>query len=424
MLADSESRVKMLFRDLFWVAAFIAVHLLVLVSIGTEIRFTEEIYNGKIAYYIMHHGLTFNRHLQFAAFAGGTFIEGLLLIPAFKLFGMNLFALKFVPILFSAGALWIWRVFLRRNFSVTAAGAMSWLMLFSPPFFTKISCVAWGNHLESTLLLAVGLLLFDLSTHNAHPHIGAFLFGIWSGFSFYFIPSYLLLLVAAGISLLIISVKNYNWFQYRYFAPGMLIGLIPWIYVNLVWNFQGVGIFRKFNTVDAHSFARLGRLILKNIPVSTGFIPGYGRNTLVLGLAYWGIAIFLAAGYVMYRGRKKKLPGLLPIGIYIILFCIAAAVGNFKFKPVSPAVAFRSFRYLAPVYPMFLAFIACGYAAWQQSGKLFIRRLVTILLIILISAGAISTARMIKPPASWNKVFAPVDYRGLVTSRNIMKFRE
>ncbi|MBN1356219.1 hypothetical protein JXA40_08125 [bacterium] len=410
-------------QDLIWIVVFLAFRFWTLLSIGSDIVFTEEIYNGRIGYEIMKHGLRFGRDMQFLPFAGGTYVTGLMAAGTFALFGLNLFALKMIPLLFFTGAFWIWRIYLRRYFSLTSANAMSLLLLFPPPFLNKIATVAWGNHLESTFLIATGLFLVASTLNADRPVFRALILGLWSGLSLYFIPSYLLFLAAAGIFLAGKSLK------YRFRLPwialslGFLIGLVPWMMVNILWQFKGLRIFGRFGHLPVDFLDRVGKFWWIHVPKSTGFMFGHDSGVWIAGMVYWIIALMVFLGVFIPSIRLKAYSGSGIIWIYILLFAPAFAASSFDFKPVGPPAEFRTYRYLAPLYPMLLACVSLGVGGWIASGRKSIKVVGIMLLSLMVAAGLAGTIRLWEPPSGWMGVFNTQDYSGIGDFRELKEFK-
>jgi len=408
--------------DILWIACFLLVHLIVLFSIGSEIQFTEEIYNGRIAYRIINSGFDFNENMQFLPFAGGTFIEALLIIPAFKLFGYNIFALKIVPILFITGALWMWRIYFRNNFSLLTANMMSLLMVFSPPYLMKISCVAWGNHLESVLLLSTALVLMTKSFGQKRAGLWAFVLGLWSGFSIYFIMSYLVIIFAGSIVIgwrRLVCRFEYPW---RLLGSGFLIGMVPWLCINIAWGFKGVRIFQTYNKVNEQFVYRLYHFFTVDLPTSTGFFSGYGKDVLIAGLIYWCFCLVIWSGVFAGSSDRECFSGSNIIWVYIILYSLAYASGSFRFKQVPSPFEFRSYRYLAPLYPMLFACVAIGFGGWIESGKKYFVKIVVVIYAFIIIASAVSVVKILKPVSMWDEVFQQRNFTEIQGYRMVKEY--
>jgi 4-amino-4-deoxy-L-arabinose transferase-like glycosyltransferase len=410
-------------QDLAWVILFFGTRLLILLSIGQKIVFSEELYNGRIGYEILTNGFTLNPQFQFLPFAGGTLVEGFLSIATFKLMGYSLFSLKIIPVLFITGAVWMWRIYLRQTFSLLSANIMTLFMLFPPPFLSKISTVAWGNHLESTFLIATALVLVSLSMNARHRSGWTVWLGIWSGLSIYFISSYLLLMIAGGMVIMTQSLMYRLRFHWRSFFAGLCVGLVPWIATNILWNFRGLKVFGSFNQVPVDLGTRFIQFVMIHLPTSTGFFDGYGSDVRWSGSIYWFIGLILVMGVRIPHSRRRAFSGSGIIWLYMVLFWVAVSVGSFHFKPVESPLEFRSYRYLAPLYPMLFATMALGASGWIHASKRCIRVTGLIMVSCILGAGIISTYRLLEPPSKWFGVFAAQDYSGLKEHRQLMEFQ-
>jgi hypothetical protein len=159
-----------------------------------------------------------------------------LLIPAFSIFGVNVYSLRLVPILFGLIALIFFYLFSRQLFNQKIAMLSSFLLTLSPTF---IFFNRQGIYANSIILLPIfaSLYFFILGFHNkkAWPfYIGSFIFGIGitTKLTFWWI-------IPSTIFLFYANRKNFSlrWQEAAFCIFSGIIGSLPIILYNIQTGF-------------------------------------------------------------------------------------------------------------------------------------------------------------------------------------------
>src|SRR2546426_4355660 len=201
----------------------------------------EELYRGAIAQELVTGlKLPFTEY-RADNYSGGSLVIGPLAAGFSLLFGPTVFALKLAPLLLFTLALAFWYWTIQRYAGERVAGYFAVLFCVSPPLFTTYSVTAMGFHSESIVFSALTVLLLFrmLSEEKPSPAVPALL-GLTAGFGFWFAYIY-------GLTLL--AMLGF-WFWHDkeilrrprvlWFALGFLLGISPWILMNLQTHFAGL----------------------------------------------------------------------------------------------------------------------------------------------------------------------------------------
>jgi 4-amino-4-deoxy-L-arabinose transferase-like glycosyltransferase len=225
---------------------FVAGRLLYLVLIdpGSLLVYpAEELYRGTIAQEIVT-GLKMP-FTEYRAdnYSGGSLVVGALASGFFRVFGSTVFALKLAPLLLFTLALLFWYWTLQRYAGERVARYFALMFCFSPPLFTAYSVTAMGFHSESIFFSALSaFLLFTMLSDDESSMAYPALLGLTAGFGLWFAYIYGLTLVAMLVF----------WFwqdhgvlwraRFGCFALCFVVGVSPWIILNVQTNFAGLMI--------------------------------------------------------------------------------------------------------------------------------------------------------------------------------------
>src|SRR5438445_3410102 len=344
---------------------FVASRLLYLVLIHPSYlspQLDDELRVGTMA-----HELVTGPTLPFTEYRGsnwmlGTLVMGALASGFFLLFGPTLFALKLAPLLLFTFALAFWYWTIRRAAGERVAGYFALLFCFSPPLLTAYSVAAPGGHGESLLFsaLTVFLLFRMLSDEKGSPAFPALL-GLTAGVGLWFDYIYGLTLLAT-LGFWLWRDKGRFW-QPRalWFALGFVIGLSPWIGINMQTRFAGLVIYDK--TVWEHfrlaylwdGLAHPGRLapveFLRTIAFEDDWTLYRRAVNLLYSLLY--LVPIVTAGILHLKtvqseptGPSPTEPTLVAFGmLYLLVLPLAVQFSDFRYA-----------RYYVPAYP-FLFFL-------------------------------------------------------------------
>ena len=362
--------------------------------------------------------------------SGGTLVSGILTAPFFFLFGPSLISLKLLSLLFSLGTLILWYKFLDEYFSRSIALLFSVFFILAPPFYSKVSLIAWGNHCESNFFTIIAIILFFkiiYADKKSNPMKNSYflLFGLLSGFSIYF--SY--------ISLITIITLFALWFiwdkgfflkkSFFIYLAGSFAGFSPWIGYNLYQrDVNGFKLFSdeflakvdyKYNI--SYLTKKFYQIFLKDVPLSFGFGIGWDSIDIISYLYYFvfifSFLVFLFV-YLMPLNKKlrnkshpvgnnlkpseESLKKLLPV-TYIIIFLSIFTFSGFYNPKIVELEWFdvSKYRYYAPLYPFIFLTITLGLKTiWSEFNNTVLKILSVLTFVFLIAAGLYSNLRLIR----------------------------
>lgn len=122
---------------------------------------------------------------------GGRIIVSILAIPFYISLGGSIISIKLIEILFWLASLIMWYLFCYKFFGKNTAYLMSLFFILSPPLMIKASLITTGAHNEIVLLsITIIFILFNMLFYKKKYYI--FLFGLLSGFLFYFTPLFII----------------------------------------------------------------------------------------------------------------------------------------------------------------------------------------------------------------------------------------
>lgn len=189
--------------------------------------------------------------------SGGQILSALLSAVAFKVFGASYWALKLVPVLFSALTIAFLFLFLERWYGLRAAWIGSLLWLFGPAAYIDYSTSNYGNHSE--VLAFVALTLFPLwrrfvdGDRSTTTHV---LLGLTCGLAVWYSLSSLLLLVLYAALWFVVERDFIRTRGFLAFALGVIVGMLPLWHVMATYDApQAEWMENKFAGEDAGLFS-------------------------------------------------------------------------------------------------------------------------------------------------------------------------
>lgn len=357
--------------------------------------------------------------------SGGTLVDGILTVPLFFLFGPSLFSLKILPIIFSLGTLLLWYKFLNDYFSESVAIIFSLLFIFSPPFYSKASLVAWGNHSESSFFSILSILLFfkSFNLNKEKKYLGNWyfiLFGFLSGFSLYFSYIYLVTLLALFVIWFILDRSFFLKKNFILYIITSVLGFSPWIGYNLYQlDSNGFALFSKPFVAKieqkrrvGYFFKKLYLIVFRDIPFSFGFDIAEFKNIDIISYIYHFLFIFLWVVFLffclktLFEGLKNKkneeniiqcVKELLPT-IYIVIFLLIFTFSGLYNPKIVELEWFdvSKYRYYSPLYPFIFLIIALGLRTiWREYRSSFPKIFIILSFSFLVTVGFYSNLKFI-----------------------------
>lgn len=339
-------------------AAFLLMRLAVLFFFIQHTFQCEELLQGAIAKEIM--GGTGLPLLEYQAtpYSGGSLLDAIITIPFFAVFGANLFALKLVPLFFSAVTLALLFLFAWRHFNPRTAYITAFLFILASPLWIAATLANEGSHAESLVFTVAALFLFyEIIFKRKTKPIYYFSFGFICGMGLYWIYTFLLTL---GLILLI-------WFRhdkkiffskgFYLFWLGLLAWMIPWLGYNLTNGFKGPrDVFSVFLEPDYSStkawvdaVSRFLRNVRFTRMLDLAGIGGLSYNLLNRAwlLLYWAGFIFILKSckfsLKMLLFSKESFVAIFPLSLLIVASIYGIDPGESAY--------FMDWIYLVPILP-------------------------------------------------------------------------
>jgi len=364
-----------------WSVVFLAARLLVLFSAAPEINSHDELYAGAAALEIAAgRGLPLPL-MAHVAYCGGPLVIGALARPLFDMLGQNIVALRLPSVLMATltAGLWIWiagRLFGRR-----AAHLTGLLMVLAPPFWARLTIMAWGNHVESTLPGAVAcacLVALHAGDDGLRPWDGratarialSTTLGLALGLSLFFSYAALVYTVAIGLVMLLLGVEVMRSWATVATVVGAALGALPAIGLHVAWQSRGLADLAPLARPSTP--APWQRALDLTYHEARHYLAPHLELTPLIEATTWAAAI-AAISYGLWRLFRATRPGhrvaaealvVLPVVVFIGLYSLS----SFPLGPRS--MGFFGYRYLALATPPLLVAIAAlltrlsGKAAW------------------------------------------------------------
>ncbi len=387
----------------------------------------EERTNGCIAKDIIDNKLKMPFYdYQAYPHSGGTLVSGILTVPLFFLFGTSLFSLKLLPILFSLGTLFLWYKFLYEHFSQSTAIIFSILFILSPPFYTKASLIAWGNHCESGFFSILSIVIFFKiflmdNEENLKKNGYLVLFGLLSGISMYFSYIYFVTLITLFILWFALNKSFFLKKNFILYLITSVLGFSPWIGYNLYQlNSNGFALFSKpfiAKIEQRHSInyflKKFYWIVFRDIPFSFGFEIAKFKNVDIISYIYHFIFLFLfvVMSFFSFKSLFKELKDkknkgnmvqcvkeLLPVTYIVSFISIFTLSGLYNPKIVEfEWFDVSKYRYYSPLYPfIFIAIVLGMRMVWKEYSGSFAKVFLIFSFLFLITAGLYSNLKFIK----------------------------
>lgn len=287
---------------------------------------------------------------QLDAYSGESLILGPLVIPFFKLFGQNLFAVKMVPLFFSFLTLLLIYSFTLRNFGQKPATVAALLYTFSMPMLTQLSLVGMAGHCEASFLSLLILFAFYDYFYKGKKWTSLIFWGWICGFGLWFYYATAIMIGACCLSWLLISRSKFFNKDLLVFIIFFILGFSPWLILNTQNSFRGIELLAEnlANFQSQHQMMLfLGKnlaLLGKGIPTSFASLPVFFIHEHVYSWIYFLSFLFLLTPWIFKYCKK---PEFLPLILYPFLFILVLMSCFFT---VVRDIGFVGYRYVTPLY--------------------------------------------------------------------------
>ena len=342
--------------------------------------------------------------------SGDVLIEGLLLVPYFKLFGRSIFSTKLFALTSALITFLCWFMFIKKYHGTLTAVLFGLLFALPPPLFARQNLIGTisSHHLLNPLIILQSLLLFKMletGKERAVPQWMLVAFGLLAGLGAYTFYTYILFLGFCGIVLLLFFPRLMHPRNSILMGAGFAVGFLPWVLraVSTREGGQFLGSILKKISIDWWGFVQNFGFV---IPHSFG----YSYPSREIGLIAVAFALFLLVCAAIITGRcfraffsrncswKNRIALFSPScmqGLFCALFpvffftCLSLSpmrITPFEYWPTiglfatfGPADAIR-YRWLHILSPFYFATIAIGMGVLLNTAPKI--RIIRLLLII------------------------------------------
>lgn len=339
--------------------SFFALRFLVMWTGIERISHNDELDLGTIAREIMLGLKVPYRDYQLDFYSGDSLVLGAAAVPFFKIFGMNLFALKMVPLLFSFLTLAASYFFLHRHFGEAAAKRGAWLLVLCPASFVQLSMVGLSGHSEGLLWSIASVWFFYEFLHGKPEKRGKNLmaFAVLSSFGTWFYYANIIMTISCLITWIALERKTFFSPLFFLFALGFTAGAVPWFFSNIQWV---PGFFSSLMESPSGTMPNPALTFLKKefklffigLPHAFAFYPVFGVPARLLSFSFWALCFLPALIWGLKRTGDKK---LMPLALYSLVFFAVFAFVHFDLQE---DFGFVGYRYLTPLIYFSLLVIA------------------------------------------------------------------
>ena len=322
--------------------------------------------------------------------SGDVLIEGLLLVPYFKLFGRSIFSTKVFALTSALITFLCWLIFIKKYQGILAAVLFGLLFALPPPLFARQNLIGTisSHHLLNPLIILQSLLLFKMLEAGRKSAVSVWMliaFGFLAGLGAYTFYTYILFLGFCGIVVLLFFPGLLRPRNSILMGAGFVVGFLPWVLraVSTRAGGQFLGSILKNISIDWWGFVQNFGFVL---PHSFG----YGYPSRATGLISIGFSLFfiLCAAIIIVQcfrvllsgsiAGKNRIVNLSPAciqGLFCALFpvffftCLSLSpmrIMPFEYWPsiglfatFGPSDAIR-YRWLHILSPFYFAAIAIG----------------------------------------------------------------
>lgn len=384
------------------VALFLISRLAVLFSSIGEVYNSEDLAMGVVAKEAIK-GMNLPLfEYPYLTYSGGTLVVGLMAVPFFLLLGPNYFALKLVPLLFSAATLIILFLFAYKFFNRRVALITAVLYIFSSFSWCGFNFYL-GFHTESLFFCFLALLIFyEIIFNNKDKPFYYLGLGLVCGFGVYF--SYTFLVTQAAIAIVWLIHERRLWLknQFYIYILGFMIGMIPWLFYNLTCQFKGVtDVLPQFwegkGYFDFKTWLNLIWNFLRSLWFAYIFRVDYLENgffrfyRVMYAGAYW-----FSFAYLFWRNRPPVSKLLYSRDLLVLIFPLLLLMSVRFYSEGAENTYLTEGRYLVGLFPIVFLTVAIMADRLFSRSRMLKAGLTSVFLVLLVLSG-IGYIRKVNP---------------------------
>lgn len=324
--------------------------------------------------------------------SGDVLIEGLLLVPYFKLLGRSIFSTKIFALTSSLLALIFWIVFIKKYQGLPAAIAFCAIYALPPPTFARLNLIGTisSHHMICPLIAAQSLLLFMILAPRNNQKVQIwiwFVSGLVAGFGVYIFYTYIIFLGFCLIFLVLFIRNPIGLAGLLSCAGGACIGFAPWLLRSYSSKTGGGYLTSLVKALSIDAWAFIQNFCFA-VPHSLGY--NYPLRSIGLISILFTLFILLCIGVIMktcvafkrqqgtpWLLTKNNIPSSLIQGLFCAFFpafflvCLSLSpmrIAPFEYWPTIGLFATFGepdvirYRWLYILFPFYFAAIAIAIA--------------------------------------------------------------
>jgi hypothetical protein len=368
--------------------------------------------------------------------SGDVLIEGLLLVPYFKLFGRSIFSTKLFALTSALITFLCWFMFIKKYHGTLTAVLFGLLFALPPPLFARQNLIGTisSHHMLNPLIALQSLLLFKILEAGRKNEVHLWMlivFGFLAGLGAYTFYTYILFLCFCGIVLLLFFPQLMHLRNSILMGAGFAVGFLPWV-LRAVSNRAGGQFLASLLKNTSISFWSLIQNFGFAVPHSLGYeYPS--RSTGIISVAF-SLFILFCTGIILKKGipcllakssssgpRISSVPLPQVHGLFCALFplffltCLSLSpmritpfeywpnIGLFATFGVADAIRYR---WLHILFPFYFATVAIGIVFFLHTGrKNQLSRLIIIFLFVFFIAYGIGKSIGLYSLKDFPKIF-------------------
>lgn len=269
----------------------------------------DEPASGTLARDFLHGGLRVPLFVyQYVNHSGDVLIEGILLIPFFKIFGCSIFSIKLFALFSATICLACWIIFIKKFQGKWAAIIFTALFACAPPLFTRLNLIGTlsSHHIINPIMVLQFICLFKIAQNNSKKNFGLLwlLCGFLAGLGTYAFYSYIIFNVFCALFFCTFRASLLSLQRIVLMTTGFMLGLLPVILRAASGKPSGSYEYIHYllNNISI-VFANLKQTFLFNVPHSLSYATP-GRHIGVTGVVF---SLLIAAGIlvILFDFRKR-----------------------------------------------------------------------------------------------------------------------
>jgi len=329
--------------------------------------------------------------------SGHELLEGIALVPFFKLLGHSLFSLKLLYLALTFVSLLCWVFFIKRYQGMEAALIFVAFFTFSPPLFARLNLMTCSRPFVNLMMVIQLMLLFRIFERDEAGKapwlwLGC---GLLAGLGIYTFYTYIIFNVFCLLFLLLWKPGTITLYRILMFLGGLSAGFLPWVLRSLYSKAGGsyLASILQSTSIDLWSFIQNFGF---NVPHAFGYhYPSHGMG-IVSPLLY--LCIMLLGGVMVrdfvhrwrsvrarsFKDKREQMSPALLQGMFFVsfplFFLTVLSLSPLKIMPFeywpfigyfgsfSCADGFR-YRWLSSLYPFSFGILAVGLVTFLRLGR-------------------------------------------------------